>query len=84
MKKETHLVEGTSMKAQRKTLADGAGVGVSWLMANPILQAQWVMEKRRELGRLQRGNGGGRGGGCGGYGRGQRNGDRWNMNSGGR
>lgn len=81
---EAHLVEGASMKAQHKTLADGTGAGVAWLMANPISQAQWVIEQRREFGRLQRGNGGGRGGGRGGPGRGRGGNDRRNANNGGR
>ena len=72
------------MKAQHKTLADGTGAGVAWLMANPISQAQWVIEQRREFGRLQRGNGGGRGGGRGGAGRGRGGNDRRNANNGGR
>ena len=81
---EAQVTEGSSMVAQHKTLVDGTGAGVAWLMANPISQAQWVMEQRIEFGRLQRGNGGGRGGGCGGGGRDHGNGDCRNMNSGGR
>ena len=42
-------MEGTSMVAQHKTLADGTGAGVAWRMANPISQAQWVMKQRRYL-----------------------------------
>ena len=81
---EVHLVGGALMKAQHKTLANGTGAGVAWLLANPISQAQWVMEQRREFGRLQRGNGGGCGGGRGGGSRGRGNGGGRNMNGGGR
>ena len=78
------MVEGTLMKAHHKPLADGTGAGMAWLMANPILQAQWVMEQRREFGRLQQGNRGSHGGDHGGGGRGRGNGDCLNMNNGGR
>ena len=78
---EAHLVEGASMVAQHKTLDNGTEAGVTYLMANPISQAQWVMDQRREFGRHQRGNG--RGGGHGGGGRGRGNGDCRNMNNGG-
>ena len=68
------LVYGAlSESAQQKTLANGTGAGAAWLMANPISQAQWVMEQRREFGRLQRSNVGGRGGGRGGGDRGRGN-----------
>ena len=33
---DAHLVEGALMEAHHKTLADGTGAGVAWLMANPI------------------------------------------------
>ena len=33
---EAHLVEGALIKAQHKTLADGTGAGMAWLMVNPI------------------------------------------------
>ena len=42
-KHKAHIVEGTLMKAQHKTLADGSGACMAWLMANPISQAQWVI-----------------------------------------
>ena len=80
---EAHLVEGASVKAQHKTLANGTDAGVAWLLANSISQAQWVMEQRREFGRLQRGNRGGRGGGHGGGGRRHVNGGGRNMDGGG-
>ena len=60
-----HLVPGASTKGQHKTLADGTGAGLGWLMAQSITSAQWVMEQRREYGRNQQGRGGGRGGGRG-------------------
>ena len=47
---EAHLVEGASMKAQLKTLANGTSAIIAWLMTNPISQDQWVMEQRREFG----------------------------------
>ena len=33
---KAHLVEGASMVAQHKIMADGTGAGVAWLMANTI------------------------------------------------
>ena len=84
---KAQVSEGASMVVHRKTLANDTGAGVIWIMANPISQAQWVLEQRREFSRLQRGNGGGNGGGCGGSrggsGRCLGNGDRHNMNHGG-
>ena len=60
------------MKGKHKTLADGTGVGVGWLMVGPISQVQWVVAQRQEFDRLQQGRGGGPG-----------NGDQRNMNNGG-
>ena len=75
---EAHLVEGDSMKAQHKTLLDGTGSRIAWLIVNLICQAQWVMEQRQEVGSLQRNTG--RGLGCGGSDQGA--GDCRNINNG--
>ena len=84
MMDKANVTEGASMVAQHKTLADGTGAGMAWLMVNPTSQAQWVIEQKREFGRLQRGNGSGHRGGRGGGSRGCGNGDRHNANNGGR
>lgn len=38
-----HGREGASMKGQHKTLDDGTVVGIGWLLAGQIIQAQWMM-----------------------------------------
>ena len=50
-----HEKEGVLMKAQYKTLTDGMGTGIGWLLACTIAQAQCVMERRIEYGRQQQG-----------------------------
>ena len=66
-----HTVEGASMRGQHKSLANGTGAGMGWIMRGPIAQAQWVVDQRRAYGQSQgeaRGSGG-RFGGRGGRGR---------------
>ena len=75
-RKVAHTVEGASMRGQHKSLADGLGAGMGWIMRGPIAQAQWVVNQRRAFGKNQgeaQGNVG-RYGGRGGRGRNSRRG----------
>jgi len=49
-RKVAHTVEGASMRGQHKSLADGLGAGMGWIMRGPIAQAQWVVDQRRAYG----------------------------------
>ena len=57
---EAHLYahQGACMVAQHKSLANGEGCGMGWIMANSISKAQFVME-RQQLFRQQNGYHGG-------------------------
>ena len=44
---EAHLYahQGASMVAQHKSLENGEGCGMEWMMANSVLKAQFVMDR---------------------------------------
>ena len=59
---EAHLYahQGASMVAQHKSLANGEGCGMGWIMANSVSKAQFVMDRqlqfRQQNGNQQQGN----------------------------
>ena len=38
------LTEGASMKTEHKTIPDGSGAGKSWIFAQQLRKANWVMD----------------------------------------
>ena len=48
---EAHLFahQGASMVAQHKSLANGTGCGMGWIMANSISKAQFVMDRQKHF-----------------------------------
>ena len=47
--------QGASMVAQHKSLANGEGCGMGWIMANAVSKAQFVMIRQQQF-RQQYGN----------------------------
>jgi hypothetical protein len=48
---EAHLyaTQGASMVAQHKSLSNGEGCGMGWIMANSVSKAQFVMERQQQF-----------------------------------
>jgi hypothetical protein len=44
---DAHTIWGASMKAQHKTLPDGTGAGMGWILAQNLRKANFVMDKRQ-------------------------------------
>ena len=53
---EAHMYanQGASMVAQHKSLSDGTGSGMGWILANSIRKAQFVMQQQQEFARLHK------------------------------
>jgi hypothetical protein len=47
-REDAHTIWGASMKAQHKTLPDGTGAGMGWILAQNLRKANFVMDKREE------------------------------------
>jgi hypothetical protein len=47
-REDAHTIWGASMKAQHKTLPDGTGAGMGWILAQNLRKANFVMDKRQE------------------------------------
>jgi hypothetical protein len=45
---DAHTIWGASMKAQHKTLPDGTGAGMGWILAQNLRKANFVIDKREE------------------------------------
>jgi hypothetical protein len=45
---DAHTIWGASMKAQHKTLPDGTGAGMGWILAQNLRKANFVMDRREE------------------------------------
>jgi hypothetical protein len=47
-REDAHTIWGASMKAQHKTLPDGTGAGMGWILAQNLRKANFVMDRREE------------------------------------
>jgi hypothetical protein len=47
-REDAHTIWGASMKAQHKTLPDGTGAGMGWILAQNLRKSNCVMDKRQE------------------------------------
>ena len=56
-REEAHMYshQGACMVAQHKSLTNGEGCGVAWMMANAVTKAQFVMDRQHAI-RKQQGN----------------------------
>jgi len=56
-REEAHLYshQGACMLAQHKSLANGEGCGMAWMMANAVSKVQFVMDRQHTI-KKQQGN----------------------------
>ena len=53
-KADMYANQGASMVAQNKSLPDGTGASMGWIIANSISKAQFLMQRHKELTRLHK------------------------------
>jgi hypothetical protein len=45
---DAHTIWGASLKAQHRTLPDGTGAGMGWILAQNLRKANFIMDRREE------------------------------------